>query len=127
MLRNNVILADCQPKEIESFAEGCNTIAKNPFKIISSISNWEHGSILQNLRRYVAYFIFPLNIFFRRGKYEIILGWQQFYALNLAFFCRLFHTKKRYKIFYVFSSSTGSSFSSDGASADLFFFDVSRV
>lgn len=95
MLRNNVILADCQPKEIESFAEGCNTIAKNPFKIISSISNWEHGSILQNLRRYVAYFIFPLNIFFRRGKYEIILGWQQFYAINFALFCRLFHVKKQ--------------------------------
>lgn len=30
-----------------------------------------------------------------RKRYGIIIGWQQFYAINFAFYSRLFHVKKR--------------------------------
>jgi len=91
----NVILADCAQSEVEDFADGCNAVGNAPFKIISSISNWGHGGIMQNLKRYVAYFAFPFKIFLERKRYGIILGWQQFYAINFVLFCRLFHVRKR--------------------------------
>lgn len=93
--KNNIILADCCPEEVATFAEGCNSIANNPFKILSSISNWGHGGFIPNLRRYTTYFTFPFKIFLNRDKYNVILGWQQFYAINFALFCRLFHVRKR--------------------------------
>lgn len=91
----NVILADCAQSEVEDFADGCNAVGNAPFKIISSISNWGHGGIMQNLKRYAAYFAFPFKIFLERKRYGIILGWQQFYAINFVLFCRLFHVRKR--------------------------------
>ena len=91
----NVILADCAQSEVEDFADGCNAVGNAPFKIISSISNWGHGGIMQNLKRYAAYFAFPFKIFLERKRYGIILGWQQFYAINFVLFCRLFHVQKR--------------------------------
>lgn len=95
MESKNIILSDCLPGEIMTLADGCNEVSKEPFQILSSLSNYGHGSIFLNLKRYVAYFIFPLRIFFWRKRYRIILGWQQFYVINLALFCRLFHVRKR--------------------------------
>lgn len=94
MNKINVILADCQPEEVKSFADGCFAEANAPFEIISSISNWGHGGTMQNLRRYAAYFTFPFKVFLRRKRYNAIFGWQQFYAINFALFCRLFHVRK---------------------------------
>lgn len=91
----NIILADCNPEEIKTFAEGCNTIVANSkFKILSSISNGSHRGMIKNLFRYLKYFTFPFIVFLNRKKYNVILGWQQFYAINIALFCRLFHVKK---------------------------------
>lgn len=91
----NIILADCNPEEIKTFAEGCNTIVANSkFKILSSISNGSHKGIIKNLFRYLKYFTFPFLIFLNRKKYNVILGWQQFYAINFALFCRIFNVKK---------------------------------
>lgn len=49
----------------------------------------------RQLKRYLRYFTFPWKVFLRRKKYNIIIGWQQFYAINFAFYCRLFHVKKQ--------------------------------
>ena len=95
MDKKNVILTDCKPEEIATFAEGCNSVVKEPFSVITSISNWEHGGFLQNIRRYAAYFVFPFKVFLKRKHYGTIIGWQQFYAINFALFCRLFYVKKR--------------------------------
>lgn len=53
-----------------------------------------HNSILDNALRILYYFLFPLTIIFFRFNYDKIIGWQQFYGLNFAFWCRLFHLKK---------------------------------
>lgn len=55
-----------------------------------SVSNRNHGSILQKLIRYVKYFATPLKVFVHRKEYAHILGWQQFYGLILAFYFQLF-------------------------------------
>lgn len=71
-------------------------------------SDWELKSCVNNTRfyhtklggivRYLLYFFFPLYIVFLRKKYDVILGWQQFYALNLAFWLRLFHVRRLNRI-----------------------------
>ena len=52
----------------------------------------------KNLLRYMKYFTVPLSFLCKTGKYDMALGWQQFYAINLAFFSRLFHVKKRCRL-----------------------------
>lgn len=89
----NVILADCEAQEIEDFHKGCSSTGTQ-FDVLSSISNQGHGTFLLNAKRYLAYFNFPFKVFLRRRKYARIIGWQQFYAINFAFFCRLFGVKK---------------------------------
>lgn len=91
----HIILADCKPKELETFVNGCNSVSERPFKVLSSISNWGHKGLMLNIKRYVVYFVFPLKIFLNRKKYDVILGWQQFYAINYALFSRLFLVRKR--------------------------------
>ena len=91
----NIILADCKVEEIKSFAEGCNVTSKQPFRIITEISNWGYDVKIKNFVRYLLYFIFPFRILLRRKRYGTIIGWQQFYAINLAFFSRLKNIKKR--------------------------------
>ncbi len=95
MISKNIILADCCPDEIKTFADGCNEISDSPFEIISKISNWGYDNIIKNIWRYLLYFIFPFKIFLFRKNYNIIIGWQQFYAINFAFFSNLFKVRKR--------------------------------
>lgn len=51
-----------------------------------------------NVIRYLRYFTFPWKVFLHRKKYDCILGWQQFYAINFAFYCRLFQVRKTNKV-----------------------------
>ena len=60
----------------------------------SKKTNHLHGGILKNIIRFIWYFIFPLEFLIQRKKYNKIIGWQQFYGLNFAFWSRLFHLKK---------------------------------
>ena len=92
--KENIILADCNIDEVKSFAEGCNEISKQPFRVKSKISNWGYNGKIRNFYRYVLYFIFPFRIFLRRKRYSTIIGWQQFYAINFAFFLHLLRVKK---------------------------------
>lgn len=94
-MRKNIILADCCPEEVKSFANGCNEVSDTPFEIVSKISNWGYDSFIKNLWRFILYFSFPFKVFLCRESYNIIIGWQQFYAINFAFFCKLFHVKKK--------------------------------
>lgn len=93
-MKRNIVLADCCPEEIETFINGCNEVANQPFEIISKISNWGYDNRIRNLWRFILYFIFPFKIFFHRTDYNVVVGWQQFYAIGFAFFCKLFHVKK---------------------------------
>lgn len=95
MKRRNVILADCDPCELETFREGLEAATGKVFQIEAFISNRGHGSLFKQLGRYVKYFIVPLRIFLHRDEYDMIVGWQQFYANIFAFYCRLFHIKKK--------------------------------
>ena len=112
MNKINVILADCEVEEIESFTNGISDGLNEKFSVISAICNWGHRSIISNLRRYFIYFAFPFKIFLQRKKYDTIICWQQFFAINFAFFCRLFNVRKCCKVVavnFTFKEKTGLS------------------
>lgn len=93
-MKQNLIMTDCEAEEILAFRQGCENESGLTFEIKSAISNLHHGSALKRLKRYLSYFSFPWTTFLHRNRYNVIIGWQQFHALNFALYCRLFHVKK---------------------------------
>ena len=67
---------------------------KEPWEVKQFQTNNMHGSRLATLRRMFWYFVFPLWIALHRKHYGRIIGWQQFFGLNFAFWCRLLHLRK---------------------------------
>ena len=95
--KRNVILADCEPDEVKTLQDGLNDSKAWNFITESYISNGSHSGG-GNVIRYLRYFTFPWKVFLHRKKYDCILGWQQFYAINFAFYCRMFHVRKTNKV-----------------------------
>lgn len=56
------------------------------------------GNGSNKLRNLACYFLFPLQVFLRRSRYDCIVANQQFYGLLLAFYCRLFHVSKTFRL-----------------------------
>ncbi|MCD8303044.1 MAG: glycosyltransferase [Prevotellaceae bacterium] len=91
-----VILADCSADGLQDFLSAFKEKPRsNEWVVLSSVANWGRQSKVDNLRRYVKYFSFPLEVFLHREQYEMIIGWQQFYALTFCFFSNIFHVKKK--------------------------------
>ena len=99
MKNKNVVLADCLQEELIDFKDGLEKSTGLNWIIESTVSNWGRASSIRNLQRYFRYFSVPFKTFIKRKNYNYIIGWQQFYALNFCFFCRLFHVKKTVKVF----------------------------
>lgn len=93
MLKKNVVLADCREDEIRELVDSISANG-NAFEIHSRISNWKRKSVFTELRRYFVYFFAAACCFLKRRHYNVIIGWQQFYALIFAFFCNVFSVKK---------------------------------
>ncbi|MBD5366960.1 MAG: glycosyltransferase family 4 protein [Bacteroides sp.] len=90
----NVILADCAPSEVQSFADSVSEIINEPFVIESSFKkkiskNTLKGKVLY----YGSFFTFAFKAWRKRHNYRIVLAWQQFYANNFAFYSRLFGSR----------------------------------
>lgn len=99
--RKFLLLADCDPAEIDTFKQGVESAAGLPLTTLDYRSNSLHGSKVKRLKRYIRYFTFPLRVFRKYTDAELILGWQQFYALNYAMFYRLFRSRRKLKIIAV--------------------------
>jgi glycosyltransferase involved in cell wall biosynthesis len=94
----NVILIDFPKAEQWKFKEVLNEKTHMQWEEIELVSNQIRKNKAANVIRYLKYVFFPLKVFFSRKKYDNIIAWQQFYGLLYAFYCRLFHTKKRNKL-----------------------------
>ena len=92
-MRENVALFDSSQEEAAEFIRGLQDQTGESWRAIVCNSNKGRQG-LTNVIRYIKYFLFPLVIFFRRKRYATIIGWQEFYGLIYAFYCRLFHVKK---------------------------------
>ena len=93
----NIIVCDCSEEEVSSFQKGLSGAGED-FEIQSYIANWKRTGAISELKRYLKYFSVAWKCFRKRKKYDIIVGWQQFYALIFCFYFSLFHVKKRNKV-----------------------------
>ncbi len=97
--KSNVILTDFKPNEKWDFLTILNEISGQEWDVEYKKTNNLHGHRFANLYRLLLYFIFPLKILLKSNRYNKIIGWQQFYGLNIAFFSRLFHLKKKNELY----------------------------
>lgn len=95
MQGENVALFDSTAEEAHDFIEGLKTSTGFDWSAKVLTSNQGRKSKLHNMIRYLKYFTFPFSVFLKRKKYNVIVGWQEFYGLIFAFYCRLFFVKKR--------------------------------
>lgn len=97
----NVILTDGEIDELIDFKKGIQEETKLSWIIESTISNWGRTNFWLKIKRYLVYFYVPFKVFLHRKDYNMIIGWQQFYALILAFYCRFFNVKKDFFIYVI--------------------------
>lgn len=98
-MEKNCILVDWKPSSGWDFQEELQKQTNQTWDVLGLNANAAFRSKIQKiLRHYVPYFLFPLQIFFIRNRYQIIMGWQQFFGLILAYYCKLFRVRKYPKI-----------------------------
>ena len=96
-----LLLTDFAVKPDWEFLTGFRKVCTESPEVHSCTSNYLRKGLFDRFRRYLLYFTFPLSQLKYNGRYESIIGYQQFYALNLAFFMRLFGVKKRSRLYVV--------------------------
>ena len=96
--RHNVVLFDNDPQEYREYIAGIKHGSKMKWDAVRLKANEPQTSKWKAVKRYIKYFILPLHVYMDRHNYNIIVGWQSFYAINFAFYCRLFRAKKENKV-----------------------------
>lgn len=91
----NVVLIDFPKLENWEFIDELNKQTNLEWEELELISNGLRKNKFSNIIRYIKYFLFPFRVFLNRKKYSKIIAWQQFYGLLYAFYCRMFHVKKK--------------------------------
>lgn len=101
--KEDIVLCDCSLEEIASFLDGIESVIGHKLSVATSLKGKKrsHRSFFGKLRYYSGFFTFPFHFFLRRKRYDLIVGWQQFYAIIFAFLCRFFHVKKRNRVIAV--------------------------
>lgn len=97
-MKSNVVLFDNDDREHAEYMQGIISGSKTGWKAKVCIANGQQRNIADKLIRYGKYFVFPFSVFLKRKQYNVIVGWQAFYAINFAFYCRLFKVKKENKV-----------------------------
>ena len=93
--RQNVILTDGDPAEIEDFRRGLEDAVGAPFVIRGIVCNRGARRWWRELWRYGMYFWVPFLTFLRRRRYGIVVGWQQFFAVLFCWYAEIFHARKK--------------------------------
>ena len=94
MAIRNIVMFDSNHQEAEEFIRGLQNATGMSWEAKVLTANKGRVNKFYNIVRYIKYFIFPFKIFLSRKKYDNVIGWQAFYGLIFAFYCRLFHVKK---------------------------------
>lgn len=89
----NIILFDTNDT-ISDFKTGVENGSKMEWQAIVSIGNKSRKKKINNIIRYIKYFVVPFKAFLKRKKIKNLIGWQAFYAFTFAFYCSFFHVRK---------------------------------
>lgn len=95
MKTENILIIDSDYEEASGFIKGLEEVTCECWKVVLHENNKIYG-----IKRYIKFFTVALGTVFSSSHYEgkMVLCWQQFYGIAIAFFSRLFHVKKRYKL-----------------------------
>jgi len=105
-----LLLTDYKPPVDWEFARGFTSGCGEIPDIHYCVTNWPRTNIWRKVKRYLLYFLFPLRQVRFNGKYDVIIGYQQFYALNMVFFMSLFGMQKKSRFFamtFIFKKKRG--------------------
>lgn len=94
MTARNVAMFDSNKEEAVDFIKGLQESTQLEWEALIYTANKGRKNKIGNAIRYFKYFAFPFTVFLHRKEYDNIIGWQAFYGLLYAFYCRLFHVKK---------------------------------
>ena len=94
MVKCNIAHFDSSAEEAADFIKGLEKTTGLEWEAKIFTANQGRKNRFGNLVRYMKYVVFPFLIFINRKKYKNIIGWQAFYGLLFAFYCRLFRVKK---------------------------------
>ncbi len=92
-MSRNIVLADCDEEEIISFVEGVESVLSIKLDAYCKNCNFKRTPI-NELKRYLVYFALPFKYAVHSKDYDLIIAWQQFFAIFYSFYCRVFHKKK---------------------------------
>ena len=95
MGKKNVVLTDNSREEMEDYRRGLQDAVGTEWEVLACRANGGRTGGWSELARYGKYFLFSLRIFLQRDRYDAIVGWQAFYGLVFAFWCRVFRVEKR--------------------------------
>jgi len=90
---NNLVAIDMPSNEADGLIESLNQSTTLSWEYAICVSN-NRNSRLDNIARYIKYFVFPFSLFLKRKTIDNLIAWQEFYGIIFAFYCRLFHVKK---------------------------------
>ena len=94
MKARNIAMFDSNKEEAEDFIKGLEKSTGLTWQALICTANEGRKSKIGNLVRYLKYFTFPFTVFLHRKEYDNVIGWQAFYGLLYAFYCKLFNVKK---------------------------------
>ena len=98
MNKKNIAMFDSNKEEAEDFIRGLEKSTSMPWISLVYTANQGRKNKIGNAIRYFKYFAFPFAVFLHRKEFNNIIGWQAFYGLLFAFYCRLFHVKKTFSL-----------------------------
>ena len=97
---DHFLLTDFAPSSDWQFLKCLSSCTQHNWKVLFAVSNKARKSSFYNILRIAVYFVFPLRVLLKYYRESVvILAVQQFYGLDLAFWLRLFHMKKRSDIY----------------------------
>lgn len=109
-MKKNIVMIDFEPSKEWVFTDILKAETGQDWIEKKCISCHDRIGKIGNLKRYIKYFIYSFKIFLERKKYNSILCWQQFYAIIIGFYSKLFHVKKEnplYLMTFVYKPKKG--------------------
>lgn len=93
-MKQNIVVIDFEPPESWPFINTLKHETGQEWTEKKCVSNQYRMGKIDNLKRYLRYFLYSFKIFSERRTYGAIIGWQQFYGIIIGFFSRFFHVRK---------------------------------
>ena len=108
--RENIVCTDFIPQKNWSFLDSLKSQTSEDWEAIGWRNNGLRKNRLSTIKRLFGYFSHSFGLFVHRGKYKSIVAWQQFYGLLFAYYCLMFHVKKRTRLIiltFIFKEKPG--------------------